>query len=322
MALKNWSPKRMFDFIKYKYVSICISLTLIVFGFSYTYAVHGGFANSLDFNGGLRTVVEFDQNMDRKKLENYFAENKIEAVLLLLDKEKHHYQIDIGLGSVDSILLKYREKNGLKPTDKVELSGIDALISILIADFRIDKSNILSANQVGAIVGGELSSTGTTLLGLTMAIILAYISFRFQFKFALGAILALTHDLILTVAFIGFFQIKPSVPIIAALLTLLGYSINDTIVVFDRIRENSAGNLNQTFGQTINSAINQTLGRTFNTSFATLISIVAIIIGGATELFDFAYVLTFGIVIGTYSSIFIAAPLVDIYDQVIRKARD
>ncbi|AKP27821.1 protein translocase subunit SecF [Leptospira interrogans] len=312
----------MFDFIKYKYVSICISLTLIVFGFSYTYAVHGGFANSLDFNGGLRTVVEFDQNMDRKKLENYFAENKIEAVLLLLDKEKHHYQIDIGLGSVDSILLKYREKNGLKPTDKVELSGIDALISILIADFRIDKSNILSANQVGAIVGGELSSTGTTLLGLTMAIILAYISFRFQFKFALGAILALTHDLILTVAFIGFFQIKPSVPIIAALLTLLGYSINDTIVVFDRIRENSAGNLNQTFGQTINSAINQTLGRTFNTSFATLISIVAIIIGGATELFDFAYVLTFGIVIGTYSSIFIAAPLVDIYDQVIRKARD
>lgn len=78
----------MFDFIKYKYVSICISLALIVFGFGYTYTVHGGFANSLDFNGGLRTVVEFDQNTDRKKLENYFAENKIEAVLLLLDKEK------------------------------------------------------------------------------------------------------------------------------------------------------------------------------------------------------------------------------------------
>ncbi|EMN88441.1 export membrane protein SecF [Leptospira weilii str. Ecochallenge] len=311
----------MFDFIKYKYVSIGFSLILIVFGFGYTYFVHGGFANSLDFNGGLRTVIEFDQNTDRKKLESYFTENKIEAVLLLLDKEKHHYQIDIGLGSLDFILQKYREKNGLKPTDKVELSGIDALISILIADFGIDKSNILSANQVGAIVGGELSSTGITLLGLTMAIILAYISFRFQFKFALGAIVALTHDLILTVAFIGFFQIKPSVPIIAALLTLLGYSINDTIVVFDRIRENASGNLDQTFGQTINSAINQTLGRTFNTSFATLISIVAIIIGGATELFDFAYVLTFGIVIGTYSSIFIAAPLVDIYDHIVRKVR-
>ncbi|MDI7172434.1 protein translocase subunit SecF [Leptospira santarosai] len=311
----------MFDFIKYKYVSIGFSLVLIVFGFGYTYFAHGGFANSLDFNGGLRTVIEFDQNTDRKKLENYFAQNKIEAVLLLLDKEKHHYQIDIGLGSLDFILQKYREKNGLKPTDKVELSGIDALISILVADFGIDKSDVLSANQVGAIVGGELSSTGITLLGLTMAIILAYISFRFQFKFALGAIIALTHDLILTVAFIGFFQIKPSVPIIAALLTLLGYSINDTIVVFDRIRENASGNLDETFGQTINSAINQTLGRTFNTSFATLISIVAILIGGATELFDFAYVLTFGIVIGTYSSIFIAAPLVDIYDHIIRKVR-
>ncbi|MBM9576017.1 protein translocase subunit SecF [Leptospira sp. 201903070] len=311
----------MFDFIKYKYVSIGLSLALILFGFGYTFVVHGGFANSLDFNGGLRTVIEFDKNVDRKKLETYFADNKIEAVLLLLDKEKNHFQIDIGLGSVDAILQKYKEKNAVKAEDKVDISGIDALISILIADFGINKSQVLSANQVGAVVGGELSSTGVTLLGLTMVIILAYISFRFQFKFALGAIVALTHDLVLTIAFIGFFQIKPSVPIIAALLTLLGYSINDTIVVFDRIRENAAGNLNETFGQTINSSINQTLGRTFNTSFATLISIVAIIIGGATELFDFAYVLTFGIIIGTYSSIFIAAPLVDIYDHVSRRIR-
>ncbi|RHX85636.1 protein translocase subunit SecF [Leptospira stimsonii] len=311
----------MFDFIKYKYVSIGASLALILFGFGYTFLVHGGFANSLDFNGGLRTVVEFDKSVDRKKLETYFADNKIEAVLLLLEKEKNHFQIDIGLGSVDAILQKYKEKNGLKAEDKVELSAIDALISILIADFGINKSQVLSANQVGAVVGGELSSTGITLLGLTMVIILAYISFRFQFKFALGAIIALTHDLVLTIAFIGFFQIKPSVPIIAALLTLLGYSINDTIVVFDRIRENAAGNLNETFGQTINTSINQTLGRTFNTSFATLISIVAIIIGGATELFDFAYVLTFGIIIGTYSSIFIAAPLVDIYDHFSRRIR-
>ncbi|MBM9500183.1 protein translocase subunit SecF [Leptospira sp. 201903071] len=311
----------MFDFIKYKYVSLAASISLILFGFGYTFVVHGGFANSLDFNGGLRTVIEFDKSVDRKKIENYFSENKIEAVLLLLDKEKNHFQIDIGLGSVDAILQKYKEKNGLKAEDKVDVSAIDALIAILIADFGITKGQVLSANQVGAVVGGELSSTGVTLLGLTMVIILAYISFRFQFKFALGAIAALTHDLVLTIAFIGFFQIKPSVPIIAALLTLLGYSINDTIVVFDRIRENAAGNLNETFGQTINSSIHQTLGRTFNTSFATLISIVAIIIGGATELFDFAYVLTFGIVIGTYSSIFIAAPLVDIYDHVSRRIR-
>ncbi|AOP33552.1 preprotein translocase subunit SecF [Leptospira tipperaryensis] len=311
----------MFDFIKYKYVSIGASLALILFGFGYTFVVHGGFANSLDFNGGLRTVIEFDKNVDRKKLETYFADNKIETVLLLLDKEKNHFQIDIGLGSVDAILQKYKEKNVVKSEDKADISAIDALISILIADFGINKSQVLSANQVGAVVGGELSSTGVTLLGLTMVIILAYISFRFQFKFALGAIVALTHDLVLTIAFIGFFQIKPSVPIIAALLTLLGYSINDTIVVFDRIRENAAGNLNETFGQTINSSINQTLGRTFNTSFATLISIVAIIIGGATELFDFAYVLTFGIIIGTYSSIFIAAPLVDIYDHLARRIR-
>lgn len=145
-----------------------------------------------------------------------------------------------------------------------------------------------------------------------------YLSFRFQFKFALGAILALIHDLVITIAFIGFFQIKPSVPIIAALLTLLGYSINDTIVVFDRIREN-AGNLRDAFSQVINLSINQTLARTFNTSVATLISVVAIIIGGAVELYDFAYVLTFGIILGTFSSVFIAAPLVDIYDTLSKR---
>jgi preprotein translocase subunit SecF len=147
-----------------------------------------------------------------------------------------------------------------------------------------------------------------------------YLSFRFQFKFALGASLALLHDLLFTLAFIGAFQIKPSVPIIAALLTLFGYSINDTIVVFDRIRENMADmKVQHNLKNTINMSINQTLGRTFNTSFSTLISVVAIIIGGATELYDFAIVLVFGIVVGTYSSIFIAAPAVELYENLFPK---
>ncbi|TGN02268.1 protein translocase subunit SecF [Leptospira dzoumogneensis] len=308
----------MFDFIKYKYISICFSTLLIAVGFGVTFGKYGGFATSLDFDGGLRAVVEFPENVERKNLEEYFSSKNLEAVLVLMDKDKNDYQIDIGLGSVDQIKELYVERKGKDSVEAKQASAIDALIGLLQEDFKLEKKKILSANQVGSVVGAELTSTGISLLGLTLFFIMIYLSFRFQFKFALGAILALIHDLVITIAFIGFFQIKPSVPIIAALLTLLGYSINDTIVVFDRIREN-AGNLRDTFSQVINLSINQTLSRTFNTSVATLISVVAIIIGGAVELYDFAYVLTFGIILGTFSSVFIAAPLVDIYDTLSKR---
>ncbi|EPG74957.1 export membrane protein SecF [Leptospira fainei serovar Hurstbridge str. BUT 6] len=310
----------MFDFIKYKYVSITVSTILIIIGFGVTFGKYGGFATSLDFDGGLRTVVEFNKSVERKTLEEYFSAKGLEAVLVHMDKEKNHYQIDIGLGSADRIKELYLQRKGALTPEAKQISAIDALIGLLTEDFKLDKKSILSANQVGSVVGAELTTTGITLLGLTLLIILGYLSFRFQFKFALGASLALIHDLIITIAFIGFFQIKPSVPIIAALLTLLGYSINDTIVVFDRIREN-AGNMKDVFSNVINISINQTLSRTINTSFATLISVVAIIIGGAVELYDFAYVLTFGIILGTFSSIFIAAPLIDIYDSIYNRLK-
>ncbi|PJZ23944.1 protein translocase subunit SecF [Leptospira hartskeerlii] len=308
----------MFDFIKYKYVSITFSTILIIVGFGVTFGKYGGFATSLDFDGGLRAVVEFPENVERKNLEEYFSSKNLEAVLVLMDKDKNDYQIDIGLGSVDQIRQLYIDRKGKDSVEAKQASAIDALIGLLQEDFKLEKKKILSANQVGSVVGAELTSTGISLLSLTLFFIMLYLSFRFQFKFALGAILALIHDLVITIAFIGFFQIKPSVPIIAALLTLLGYSINDTIVVFDRIREN-AGNLRDTFSRVINLSINQTLARTFNTSVATLISVVAIIIGGAVELYDFAYVLTFGIILGTFSSVFIAAPLVDIYDTLSKR---
>ncbi|EIE00289.1 protein translocase subunit SecF [Leptospira licerasiae] len=308
----------MFDFIKYKYISITFSSILILVGFGVTFGKYGGFATSLDFDGGLRAVVEFPENVERKNLEEYFSSKNLEAVLVLMDKDKNDYQIDIGLGSVDQIKQLYIERKGKDSVEAKQASAIDALIGLLQEDFKLEKKKILSANQVGSVVGAELTSTGISLLSLTLFFIMLYLSFRFQFKFALGAILALIHDLVITIAFIGFFQIKPSVPIIAALLTLLGYSINDTIVVFDRIREN-AGNLRDAFSQVINLSINQTLARTFNTSVATLISVVAIIIGGAVELYDFAYVLTFGIILGTFSSVFIAAPLVDIYDTLSKR---
>ena len=309
-----------FNFSKYKYLSIGLSTVCIIAGFIYTFAVHKGFAHSLDFNGGLRAVVVLDKALGRNDVEKFFKDKEIEAIVIQLDKEKNHYQIDIGLGAVPKIE-EYNNLNKPKSTDTNAIAKsrvtIDELIFMLTHGFKISEESILSADQVGAVVGGELTSTGITLLFSTLAIMTVYLSFRFQFKFALAASIALIHDLLFALAVIGVFQIKPSVPIIAALLTLFGYSINDTIVIFDRIRENSHSKVSTP--SMINMSINQTLGRTINTSFTTLISIVALIIGGAVELYDFAFVLTFGIIIGTYSSIFIASPVIEIYNLVFHK---
>lgn len=307
------------NFTKYKYFTISISVFLILFGFGVTFFKHNGFAHSLDFNGGLRTVVELPLDKSRNDLESFFKKSNIEAVVILLEKEKNIYQMDIGLGSIPQIRSIFE---GI-PKDPNELvtSDIDRLVLITRNAFGISKDKILSADQVGAVVGGELAEVGVTLLLSTLAIILGYLSLRSQFKFALASSIALVHDILFTIAMIGFFQIKPSVPIIAALLTLLGYSINDKIVVFDRIRENAHGKDNLAMTNVINVSIAQTLGRTINTSFTTMISVVAIIVGGAVELYDFAFVLLFGVIIGTYSSIYIAAPISEIYDMLRKKRK-
>jgi preprotein translocase subunit SecF len=307
------------NFSKYKYVSLTLSFLLILIGFGITFGKYNGFAHSLDFNGGLRAVVQFDKNMNREKIESFFKEKKIEAVVILLDTEKSHYQLDIGLGAEPKIK-EFFEANKT-PEDETGRPKvlIDQFIFLIKKGFNLSQDNILSADQVGSVVGGELTSTGIKLLLATLILMAAYLSFRFQFKFALAASVALLHDLLFALAFIGAFQIKPSIPIIAALLTLFGYSINDTIVIFDRIRENADPKMSNTGSALIDNSINQTLGRTINTSLSTLISILALIIGGAIELYDFAFVLTFGIIIGTYSSIFIAAPVLEIYDSIVNK---
>jgi len=305
----------MIQFSKYKYISISISIVLIVCGFFITFFVNNGFAHSLDFNGGLRTIIKMDAEMSRKKLEDYFKSKKIDVVIIQLNEKNNTYQIDIGLEGVASI----NKMNSVENSAGAN-TYVDSLFLFMQSELKVKREDILSSSQVGAVIGDELAETGVVLLLSTILIILLYLSFRFQFKYALGASVALLHDLFFTLAIIGAFQIKPSVPLIAALLTILGYSINDTIVVFDRIRENVEGKLQETFSSIIDVSINQTLGRTINTSVATLISLVAIIFGGAVELYDFAIVLIAGIFVGTYSSIFIAAPVIEIYDNVRRKS--
>jgi preprotein translocase subunit SecF len=172
---------------------------------------------------------------------------------------------------------------------------------------------------VGPKVGREL--TESAILSLVYAIlgIMVYVAFRFDLRFAPGGVIALIHDAIITVGFFVATQQQFSLPIVAALLTIVGYSINDTVVIYDRIREVMQKNRSGELSLVINQAINETLSRTIVTSLATLFTIFAIFVLGNGVIRDFAFALIIGIVVGTYSSIFIASPITVYLDRVFRR---
>ena len=160
---------------------------------------------------------------------------------------------------------------------------------------------------VGPSVGEQLTRQGMLATVLALGGILIYIAFRFQFSFAVGAVVATIHDLLVTLAFLAFFRYDLSLNVIAAILTITGYSVNDTIVIFDRVRENMRGMRRDSLEQIVNVSVNQTLGRTIITAGTALLSVLALFyLFGGEVLHGFAFTMLVGIVTGTYSSVFIA----------------
>jgi len=173
------------------------------------------------------------------------------------------------------------------------------------AQFHVEGSD-----RVGALVGGELAKNSLIALGLGILGILIFVTFRFELSFAVGAIVALLHDVIITVGVFSLLGRELSLTMVGAVLTIAGYSINDTIVVYDRIREGLASSKRGSIEQIMNDSINQTLSRTILTSTVTLIPILCLFFFGGSVLRDFALAIIIGVVVGTYSSIFIASPIV------------
>ena len=163
---------------------------------------------------------------------------------------------------------------------------------------------------VGPQVGGELTEKGGLAMLYALIGILAYVAWRFEWRFALGAVIALVHDVVVTVGVFSLLGLEFSLPVLAAVLAVIGYSLNDTIVVFDRIRENFRKMRKGTIVEIMNSAINQTLRRTLLTSLTTLLVVVTLILLGGEIIKGFAVALFIGILVGTYSSIFVASPVV------------
>jgi preprotein translocase subunit SecF len=195
-------------------------------------------------------------------------------------------------------------------------AGLSQVADRVVAALRqsnLGNFHVQGTEIVGPAVGAELARKGILATVLSLVGILLYIAFRFQFSFAIGAVVATVHDLLVTLAFLAFFRYDLSLNVIAALLTVTGYSTNDTIVIFDRVRENMRGMRRDGLYDVVNKAVNQTLGRTVITAGTALLSALALFLFGGDVLHGFAFTMIVGIVTGTYSSVFIAAAIAVIW---------
>ncbi|MCI5039476.1 MAG: protein translocase subunit SecF [Donghicola eburneus] len=184
------------------------------------------------------------------------------------------------------------------------IANVEAALTTVTPDVKF-----LSVESVGPKVSGELIQTAVLAVIAAIGTVLVYIWLRFEWQFALGAVVALVHDVVLTIGIFSELQIRFDLAIIAALLTIVGYSLNDTVVVFDRVRENLRKYKKMSLKDLLNLSINETLSRTFMTSFTTLVALIALLVLGGDVIRGFVFAMTWGVVVGTYSSIFVASTI-------------
>ncbi len=241
---------------------------------------------------------------------------------------------DFSMEEIESVIAPYEELSGasIQVVQGRDLSGnmsdeglvikapyIEETRRDQIMDAFRDKwptldTDDLRIESVGAVVGSELAGQALLSLGVAIVLMVLYITFRFEFKFAVATIAALLHNVVIVVGIFSILQMEINVPFVAAILTVFGYSVNDTIVIFDRIRENIRHKRKSDYAEVVNESINQNLMRSINTSLTTLFVMVALLFGfhyyiGSVDLIVFVVALIMGVLIGTYSSIFIASPL-------------
>ena len=283
-------PKTNIKFIEARWICITVSAIIIVSGMI-TLAIRG--ANwSIDFRGGLDIQVRFANPVTDGQVRASLAGSGVDEVKTIS-----------GLGERDemSIRLKSSENSGqLQEQIRTKLEQA----------FPGNAVEIRNVQVVGPKVGRELRSQAALSAVVAMILLLIYISWRFEFKFAVGGVVGLFHDTLLTIAFLSFFGYEFSLSVLAAILTLIGYSLNDTIVVYDRIRENLKKLRNMRLAEIMDLSINETLSRTVITSFTVFLTVLVLFIFGGSVLRGFSFTMLVGVVTGTYSSIYISAPIV------------
>lgn len=258
-----------------------------------------GLNYGIDFSGGNLIQVKFERNVSLNEINGVLDEISKEVPQLSGNSRK--VQVSEG----NTVIIRTQELT--EAQKEITLEKLNSL-----GKYDIDK-----VEKVGASIGKELKTSAVYSLLIGAVLIVIYITMRFEFVFSLGAIIALIHDLIIAIGVISLLGYEIDTPFIAAVLTILGYSINDTIVVFDRIRENIKRKTKKkiSFEELLDRSINQVMIRSINTSVTTLFAIIAILIFGGDSLRTFIVTLLIGILAGTYSSVFIATPVVYLLDK-------
>jgi len=255
----------------------------------------------IDFKGGTMIGLNFSEEVNIQDVRSAIkaVPSNGEIIDLSTEEIKH-------FGSTDDVMIK------VKARDNVSANFAQDIVNHIYETMRDkapeDKNNfILSLDAVSPKVGTELSGKALWSILSALALILFYISIRFEFKFAIGAILALIHDITITLGIFSLTGYEVTLSTVAAFLTIVGYSLNDTIVILDRIRENMKSSGTVLLDATINKSINQSLSRTLITSITTLLVITVLLMYGGVTIRPFAFTLLVGVIIGTYSSIYIAS---------------
>ncbi len=280
--------KIQFNFMGMRKVTSIISALLIIFSISTL--SYQGLNLGVDFTGGTLVEVGYPEAVNLDKLRQSFSDSEFNDVAIQY------------FGSAKEILIRIPAQQGLNSAD-VSSKLLDLLSS---NNFSAEMRRV---EFVGPQVGEELREDGGLAMLYALLCIMVYIAFRFQMRFSVGAVSALIHDVIITLGFFSITRFNFDLTILAALLAVIGYSLNDTIVVFDRVRENFRKIRDKTPIDVFNISLNQTLSRTLMTSFTTLLVLIALFFLGGEIIHGFSMALIFGVLIGTYSSIYIASPV-------------
>lgn len=284
------SIKKTIPFMKFRHLFVILSIAAIIVSLVSIY--FNGFNYGIDFKGGVKLTVKFNQTTTDGVIKDALNSAGFDAQVQKL-------------GGSDEIRFSIKTRQ----TDEKSLEEITALVREALKSRFGDGTYLVEAEEtVGPKVGDELRKKGQLAILFTLIAILVYLSIRFDFNFAPGAIVALAHDVTITLGILTFLGVEFNLTILAALLTIVGYSVNDTIVVFDRIRENAGRISGSTLIDVVNDSLNTTLSRTIITSVTTLIVVVILFFFGGGVIHDFALTFIIGIIVGTYSSIFIASP--------------
>ena len=282
--------KTNINFISKQKFTAFLSIALIIAGIT-SLVMKRGPLLSIDFTGGTVAQVKFENPVELAQLRSILSEYGFKGAEI------------VEFGSPDEVLIK------------TQFSGSSSEISEQLTLALGNTFTLRRVESVGPKIGKELQNDALKAIGFALLLILMYITFRFDRYYALGGVMALIHDVLITLGVFSLLDYEINLSIIAAFLTIVGYSLNDTIVVFDRIRENIPKYMKKTLNDVVNLSLNETLNRTVITSLTTMMVVVILFVWGGKVINLFAFALIVGIFIGTYSSLFVASPVMVFFEK-------